>query len=65
MCSVRLGHGADGAGRFAMAMGRVIAMRALRLDYQRSNTPVPWPGWGCCLLALAMLALMGGLLPGR
>ena len=38
----------------------MIAMRALRLDYQRSNTPVPWPGWGILLAALAVLALMGG-----
>jgi Tfp pilus assembly protein PilN len=35
-------------------------MHALRLDYQRSNKPVPWLGLGVLLAALAALALMGG-----
>lgn len=34
-------------------------MRALRLDYQRSNNPVPWLGWGILLAALAVLVLTG------
>lgn len=37
----------------------MIAMRALRLDYQRSNTPVPWLGWGLLLAALAVMILIG------
>lgn len=35
-------------------------MRALRLDYQRSNKPVPWLGLGIMIAALAALTLMGG-----
>ena len=34
-------------------------MRALRLDYQRSNDPIPWIGFGVLLVALATLAAMG------
>lgn len=33
-------------------------MRALRLDYQRSNQPVPWLGGGLLLTALAAFILM-------
>jgi Tfp pilus assembly protein PilN len=35
-------------------------MRALRLDYQRSNNPVPWLGVGVLVVALAALAAMAG-----
>lgn len=35
-------------------------MHALRLDYQRGNKPVPWPGLGILLAALAALVLLGG-----
>jgi len=38
----------------------LIAMHALRLDYQRNNKPVPWLGLGVLVAALAALALMGG-----
>lgn len=34
-------------------------MRALRIDYQRSNQPLPWLGLGMLVAALAALALMG------
>lgn len=34
-------------------------MRALRLDYQRNNHPVPWLGLGVLVVALAMLAATG------
>jgi hypothetical protein len=34
-------------------------MRALQLDYQRSNQPLPWPGLGMLVAALAALVLMG------
>ncbi len=34
-------------------------MHVLRLDYQRSNTPVPWLGWGLLLAALAVMVLIG------
>lgn len=34
-------------------------MRALRIDYQRSNKPPPWLGLGMLVAALAALALMG------
>lgn len=35
-------------------------MRVLRLDYQRSNEPVPWLGLGVLVVALAALAAMAG-----
>lgn len=35
-------------------------MHALRLDYRRSNKPLPWLGMGVLVAALAALALMGG-----
>jgi hypothetical protein len=35
-------------------------MRALRLDYQRSNQSLPWLGLGMLVAALAALTLMGG-----
>jgi hypothetical protein len=38
----------------------MIAMHPLRLDYQRSNKPVPWLGAGVLLLTMAVLAVMGG-----
>jgi hypothetical protein len=38
----------------------MITMRALHLDYQRSNTPVPWPGWGLLVAALAVMVMLGG-----
>ena len=35
-------------------------MRALRLDYQRSNKPVPWLGLGVLIAALTALTLTAG-----
>jgi hypothetical protein len=35
------------------------AMRPLRLDYQRSNKPVPWLGLALLVVALATLAVTG------
>src|SRR5512143_3803897 len=35
------------------------AMRALRLDYQRTSKPLPWLGLGMLAGALAALALLG------
>lgn len=34
-------------------------MRALQLDYQRGNKPIPWLGWVVLIAALAALTLMG------
>jgi len=34
-------------------------MRALRIDYQRSNKPLPWLGLGMLVAALAALTLTG------
>ena len=49
-----------GAGRASRhGDGRVIAMRALQLDYQRANRPVPWLGLGVLVAALLALAADG------